>query len=111
MFPVPSASDAGTGLWWIGVWIVCGLFCGGISATLAIRRGLPAGPWFFAGFLGLLLGVAAVLIKRPLPNPVAAAVRHPVLCPCGHENHPAARKCLGCGAALTPSASSEVDHA
>ncbi len=110
MFTVPSGSDPGTQLWWIGVWIVCGLVCGGISASLAIRRGLPAGRWFVAGFLGLLAGVAGVLMKRPLANTVRGATRRPVLCPCGHENHPAARKCLRCGAGLTPSAASEVDH-
>ncbi len=103
---------------WLGLYVLAGLLFGAACSYLAVNRGQPATPWFFAGLLVNLLALAAILVwpKKPpgelegIPSGLKKVplTRAPVLCPaCGNENHPAATACLGCGAALQPTVRAE----
>lgn len=103
-----------------GTYVVIGLVFSALCGYLAIGRGHPPLPWFFAGLAGNLAALA-VLLATPrkdlgaLPAGVppglakVPSTRSPVPCPsCGTSNHPAAAACGGCGAELTPTAQAET---
>jgi hypothetical protein len=110
-----------SGWFWFGVWVLAGLICGAIGAYVALGRGLPPLPWLLAG---LAFNVVALLVlaTRPrgdlsrLPEGVPEGLRkipathEPLACArCGNANHPSARRCSRCGAALSPEIASEVE--
>ena len=113
-------SDAATALTtrWLalGLYVLLGLVFAALSVNRAINAGQSPVPWFFAGFF-LNIFAWAVLVARhrriadQAPKGLAKVPQTaaPLACPaCGHLNHPAASKCLGCGAKLEPAAVSEA---
>jgi hypothetical protein len=105
---------------YLGLYVLAGLLCGALAAYLAVSRGLPGLPWFFAGLVGNVVGVLAVLVQRARVSPQLATgvprgfakvptTRSPVACPhCGQATHPAGRRCSHCGAELTPVVEAET---
>jgi hypothetical protein len=99
------------GLGWLlaGVYVFVGLLFAAICGYLALARGHLPLPWFFAGLVGNVAGLAVLLAtprRQPLP---LSATRVPALCPrCGEPNHPAAPACGGCSATLVPTAEPET---
>jgi hypothetical protein len=100
-----------------GLYLLFGIFCAGLCAQMAITKGYAAWPWMIAG-LALTAGAYMYLATRPATARAVAitglrrapSTRAPLPCPgCGGSNHPAARACLRCGAALEPAAPSEVE--
>jgi hypothetical protein len=112
-----EANGGGSVYLYAGVFVLVGLVFGGLCAHMAMLKGLKPWRWFALGFL-FSLPAFAVVASRQKPEDAAEmpgglekvhATREPVPCPgCSGTNHPAAAKCLHCGAALTPSATSEV---
>ncbi len=102
-----------------GLFVLVGLACGGLTAVLAIQKGLPARMWFVIGFLLSVFGVIAVIVTKSRPTTFSARgcpkeplTRDEAICPeCGHANHPSATRCLECGTTLTPAVASEVELA
>ena len=102
----------------LGVWMLLGLVGAAICTGVALRKGLPPLTWFAAGLIANILAVVLVLARSPvqevelparlakIPNTVP-----PDECPkCGARNHPTARRCNGCGAAMEPVTDSDVDR-
>lgn len=106
-------------LWlWLGLYVLSGLIFGGLSGYAAISRGLPQRPYFFIGFFLSVIGYVYV-VTRPIrvkQNVPAGLVKvpetyAPVPCKkCGYTNHPASKKCAGCGTSLHPRLASDVDR-
>ncbi len=102
-----------------GVWVTIALLCGAISAGIALRKGLPPVKWFFIGLIASVIGLIFAVIQPAketveLPEKLGkiSTTPSPRPCPkCGETNHPTAKKCAGCGTALTPSTESEVHRA
>ena len=110
---VMNPEPAGDGSWWLwaGLFVLQGLLFGALAAQAAAQKGRSAAGHFAAGFLFSLPGylyAAARPAGRGAPGIgpgkwKAQATWDPAPCPqCGHPNHPAADRCLGCGAALSP---------
>lgn len=107
-----------TGWLVFGVYVVAGLVCGALAVGLALRRSRRALPWFFAGLVGNVLALIALLLAGPaaggprtLPAGLAKipSTRAPLPCPhCGAENHPSASACTTCGGAIAPVVSAET---
>lgn len=122
LFDEGGVGQGGVSLVWlvVGVYIVLGLLAGGVCAYVAVSKGLPAWPWFFAGLVGNVVGVGVVLgvSRRPgvgAPQGVPGGLRkvpttrQPQPCAaCGAMNHPAAGACAGCGAELQPVVEAET---
>ena len=101
----------------IGLYVLAGLLCGALCAHMAIRKGLSAPKWFFAG---LCLPVGAYLALASKTGGASSVpggarfgkvpvTRDEVPCPaCGGGNHPSAHQCSECGAPLEPTSPSEV---
>jgi len=113
----PSVARLLSAWFWLGAWVVLGLIGAAWSAYLALSKGLAPLPWLLRGLAFNLLAVVAVALKRPVaaaPPGLAkiAATAAPIDCrECGGPNHPAARRCVGCGAVLTAAAESEAQRA
>jgi hypothetical protein len=113
-----ATQSALTGGWFLfGLYILTGLVCAGLSGYVAVSKGLPAIPHFFAGFFLSVFGLLYVLTRSPHVKPgtvprglVKVPVTHaPVPCPaCGNTNHPAAVRCAACGAVLAPKLQSDM---
>jgi len=113
-----ATQSALTGGWFLfGLYILTGLVCAGLSGYIAVSKGLPAIPHFFAGFFLSVFGLLYVLTRSSHVKPgtvprglVKVPVTHaPVPCPaCGNTNHPAAARCAACGAALAPKLQSDM---
>ena len=122
--PAAPAGPLGRGWFTFGLAVLAGLIFGALTSYLAIHRGHAPRPWFFAGLLLNVLGLA-LLLTRPrgtgaegLPAGIpdglrkVPTTRDPVPCSrCGHGNHPSAGRCGACHATLSPSAPSEVEAA
>ena len=117
-----GTSQGGVSAGWFlaGLYILVALISGGLSGYAAVTRGLKPVPQFFIGFLFSLPGYLFVLSRsrktaagRVPPGLVKVpSTSAPVLCPaCGNANHPSAKTCAACNAALTPLVSSEVSRA
>ncbi len=103
----------------IGLYVLLGLIIGAACSYLAVAKGLPPAPWFFAGLVGNGAVLAALLNAKSRHDNAAPAgippglkkvptTHTPVICyACGTENHPSAVLC-GCGVKLEPTARSEV---
>jgi len=127
LFQEEMAAQKGTALggmkggWFtFGLLVLAGLICGGVSGYLAVSKGLPGAPFFFAGFFLNVFGIVytltkpAVVPKEKIPAGVAKipSTSEPVPCKkCGSTNHPTANRCSGCSAEITPTEISEVTRA
>ena len=127
-FPEPGASFAPMASGWLifGLYVLAGLLAGALCAYLAVGRGLAPVPWFFAGLVLNMLGLAAIL-TRPrgigseggLPADIVppglrkvARTFSAIACPgCGSPQHPAAKKCSACGGPLNATATSDMSRA
>ncbi len=122
LFALGERSPLAGGWFLFGTYILLGLAFAALCAHQALHRGRNPVAWFGAGLLFNAFAYA-VLILRPA-QPVAApagipsglgkiaATFAPSPCPkCGYENHPSAKRCSGCGAALSPRIESEVTRA
>ncbi|MFQ5606093.1 MAG: zinc ribbon domain-containing protein [bacterium] len=119
-FEVPAEIAQGgisRGWFLFGIYILTALIFSGLSGYTAIAKGLPPVPHYFIGFVFSLLGflyvwlrpasvakgeIPAGLVKVPNTSSAVACIE------CGHDNHPSAHSCSGCGAPLEPSCESEV---
>jgi hypothetical protein len=117
VFSARQSGSLNSGYLWLGMYVLVGLLFGGACAHVAMSKGLPSWRWFFLGFFFSVPACLAVAGKKPaadapeVPDGLGKipATRAPAACPeCGAGNHPAAHRCLGCGAVLQPSVSSEV---
>jgi hypothetical protein len=103
-----------------GAYVLLGLIFGAACAYTAVGRGHAPLRWFVAGLVVNALALV-VLLARPradlskLPAGVPPGLRKVpttragVPCPkCCSLNHPAARRCAACGAALQPSVAAET---
>lgn len=111
---------AGPGWFWLGLYVLVALVFSGLSGYTAISKGLNPALYFFLGFFLSAFGYLYVLTRKATAKPgeVPAGLSKvqttfaPVPCPkCGFTNHPAAKKCPGCGAELQPMVQSEVSRA
>jgi hypothetical protein len=103
-----------------GLYVVTGLVAGAACAYLAVGRGLAPIPWFFAGLLANVIPLIVILTRHgadlsrfpagiPRGLSKVPTTLSPRFCPpCGAENHPAARRCLECGAPLEPTVEPET---
>jgi hypothetical protein len=114
-----GAGEGGIDLGWMlfGMYVLVALIFGGLSGYTAIAKGLNPVSHFFIGLIFSAFGYFYVLTRprvahaREAPSGLAKVhVTHePMPCgKCGYTNHPAAKKCLGCGAKLQPIVASEV---
>lgn len=102
----------------VGLYVLSGLFFGGLSGYRALSKGLAPMPHFLLGLFLNLLGYLFVLTRPPAlasqvpPGLVKVPETHaPVPCGgCGHPNHPAAKQCAGCGIGLQPAVRSDLDR-
>jgi hypothetical protein len=103
----------------LGLFILAGLVCGGLSSYVAIQKGMSPPLWFLAGLVLNVFGLLVVTFRAPNETRLSARGRPKMplthdeaICPeCGHANHPSAGRCIECKAALTPGVPSEVDLA
>jgi len=116
-----AARQTGLSPFWFlfGCYVLLGLVCAALCAHRALHKGLPAWIWFLAGLFFNLAAFVAVLLRRgraPVsPGGVPpglhkiSSTHAPVACAkCGDWNHPSARRCVACGASLSPALESEV---
>ncbi|MBK9171214.1 MAG: hypothetical protein IPM24_27665 [Bryobacterales bacterium] len=101
------------GLGWPGLLValycLAGLISGALAAQAAFRRGLNPWTGFLCGFLLPIAGWLAICCRKtgPVsPRPIRTAL---ACAACGAMNHPAAKRCLDCGATLDPRTPSEAD--
>jgi hypothetical protein len=114
---VPDLAALSPAWFLLGLYVLAGLMFAGVCAHRAFRTGQRPAPWFFAGltlnagaYLWLLLrsrGAQAANVPPGLRKIAATAQPAPCLA-CGAMNHPSARVCLSCGAALQPLIPAEV---
>ncbi len=111
-----GAGAMGSGWLILGIYVTIGLVFAALCGYLAVSHGLNPIPWFFAGLVG---NVAALFVLFATANGDVTGVpaglakvpttRGPRTCSaCGHENHPAARSCIGCRSELEPAYESEA---
>jgi hypothetical protein len=106
---------------WLGLYVVAGLFCSAVAAYLAVDRGQPPATWFFAGLVGNVAALVVLLFVLPrsaadrspagIPRGLSKVpvTRAPRACTsCGAALHPAASKCPSCGEDVEPLVASEV---
>lgn len=102
-----------------GLYVFSGLITGGLSAFVAIRKGLGGGSAFVAGMALSVAGLAVTLARAkgetaavPKGHTRALKTRPGTTCPsCGEPAHPDASRCPRCGSALTPAGPSEASLA
>ncbi len=104
----------------LGVYVLIGLVFAAACGYLAVARARAPLPWFFAGLIGNVIALAALVAtprgdasRLPAGVPPGLAkvptTRSPVACPaCGTANHPAAAACGECGGRLEPAVESET---
>lgn len=117
---MPAGRQMTFGWLWLGLYVLAGLICSALCGYVAVCRGLAPMPWFFAGLVGNVVGLALVMSVRrgdtaALPGGIprgfakVPTTRAPSACPaCGVTNHPSARRCTGCGASLSPTVEAET---
>ncbi|HEV1994620.1 MAG TPA: hypothetical protein VGR03_09835 [Candidatus Acidoferrum sp.] len=116
-----AARQTGLSPFWFlfGCYVLLGLVCAALCAHRALHKGLPAWVWFLAGLFFNVAAFLAVLLRRgrasvspggvPPGLHKISSTHAPVACAkCGDWNHPSARRCVACGASLSPALESEV---
>lgn len=115
-----GARPMALGWFWLGVYVLAGVICAAMCGYVAVCRALSPLPWFFAGLVGNVAGVALVMFvprgdESALPAGIPRGLckvpttRTPKACPsCRATNHPCAETCGNCGSPLTPSAVAET---
>ena len=109
----------GQGWLWLGIYALVGTLVGGVTAYLAVARGLAPVPWFFAGVFFNVVALILVLTRKGSAEQFVEGIpgglrkvpitRAPMICPvCQTQNHPSASQCIQCDSALTPTAPSEA---
>lgn len=107
----------GTGWFFFGIYVLCGLVFSGLSGYRAISKGLPVWQSFLLGLFFTAFGYVYVLSRNSSvpPGPVPSGLvkipttYSPIPCEkCQSPNHPSAETCSACGAALNPAIESEV---
>ncbi len=115
-----SLGGVTSGWFLVGLYVLVALVFAGISGYTAVTKGLPPIPNFFIGFFLSALGYLYVLTRPAVASKgeipaglVKVPTTHtPVPCAaCGYQNHPSAKKCVGCGSKLEPALQSEVARA
>jgi hypothetical protein len=115
-----ALSGVSSGWFLFGLHILVALVFAGLSGYTAVSKGLPPIPHFFIGFFLSVFGYLYVLTrpaavkKGEIPTGLVKvpATFSPAACPaCGYDNHPSAKKCVGCGNELKPIMQSEVARA
>lgn len=110
-------SEGGMGWFLFGLYVLVALVFAGMSGYAAVAKGLNPVSHFFIGLIFSALGYLYVLTRQRTAQSEAVpgglvkvhATHEPVPCAkCGYTNHPAAKKCLGCGVELQPLVASEV---
>lgn len=120
LFHEHAAQAQGIDFGWFlfGLYVLVALLFSGLSGYTAVAKGLNPIPYFFIGLIFSALGYLYVLTRpratdaREVPSGLTKVriTHEPVPCgKCGYTNHPAAKKCLGCGATLQPIVASEVE--
>ncbi len=101
---------------WIGLYIFIGLVFGGLSAYIAVQKGLTAWSAFLIGLALNILGLIFI-VKKPKNetlfhsdglSKVPVTHSESICRSCGHSNHPSAKKCNNCDNQLASSVTSEV---
>lgn len=105
-----------------GLYILLGLIFAALCAHYALDAGRSPVAWFGVGLVLNAVGYL-LLLTRPKRDILApggvpkglhkvATTHAPQPClECGGENHPSARRCIHCGAALEPLLDSEAERA
>ena len=117
-----TLADLVSGWMWFGVYVLVGLVSAGLAAYVAVGKQRAALPWFLARLFFNVLALIFLLGKSTGSDPALEGVPRglrkvpvtygPRACAaCGHENHPSATRCSGCGADLDPSVESEIRRA
>jgi hypothetical protein len=91
-----------------GVIVFQALVFGSITSYMAVHRGLSAARWFFAGFVGSVLGMFWTQAQAPRPGRFqprpfgkTPCTYDPAYCPsCGASVHPSQTTCVKCGGEL-----------
>jgi hypothetical protein len=110
------------GWFYLGLYILIGLFFAALSAHRALHFGLNPALWFGLGLVFSVLGYIVLRTRPPqeifapagVPSGLTkiSSTYDPVHCPgCEAENHPSAARCGSCGKSLMPSITSEVARA
>ncbi len=106
--------------WFVfGLYVLAALVFAGLSANVAVSKGLSPLPSFFIGLSFTVLGFLYVVTRksteaaanaprglRKVPNTAAPSV----CAKCDGMNHPSAATCASCGARLEPLSSSDVSR-
>ncbi len=108
------------GWFWMGVYVLAGLVSSAMCGYVAVCKARTPLPWFFAGLVGNVAGIAVVMFvprgdESALPAGIPRGLckvpttHNPKACPsCRATNHPCAETCGNCGGSLTPSAEPET---
>lgn len=117
LFTASMPAESNWTLFLAATYVLLGLLFGGLCAQQAMAKGYPGARWFFYGLCANV--IAWLLLKsKPPVHPVALpeglaklpSTLAPAACPiCGRPNHPGARSCSACGAALSNSIVSEAE--
>lgn len=112
-----------SGWFFAGSYVVLGLIGAAWSAYLALSKGLEPLPWLLRGLALNVVAVAWVAMQprgalERVPGGMPGglgkipATLPPLDCAaCGNPNHPSARRCVACGAALAAAGESESARA
>ncbi len=120
LFDEPSRAPSPLRWIWFfaGGYVLAGLVCAGLAAHLSYPRGRNPLFWFGMGLAANVAAVAILMLSAPAERPVPGRMAKlhvtpdPAPCPsCGAPNHPAARRCLSCGAAIAAGVDSEAFRA
>ncbi len=108
-----------SGWFLFGLYVLVALIFSGLSGYAAVSKGLNPITYFFIGLLFSAFGYLYVLTRPtkvsrgeiPTGLVKVPTTLMPVPCPkCGNTNHPAAKKCAGCGGKLEPLFQSEAEQ-
>ncbi len=114
-----TSGQLALGWFFLGLYVMLGLIFAALTAHTAVTKGISPTPWFFAGLLANAFGYLILLTKKSkggagIPKGLrkVPTTMQPIICSeCGNENHPSAKRCLGCGRPLLSQSESEVDRA
>lgn len=117
----PGVAQGGITRTWflLGLYILLALTFAGLSCSHAVMKGLPPSRYFVIGLIFSVFGYLYALTRPAATKlPVVPSgltkppgTRQPIPCEeCGETNHPAAKRCAGCGKPLQPQVTSESEQ-